>query len=102
MLPTLVLPPPGPPPPTKAVTDMTAGSSSTICASCALLVAHGGKADVLRGQGSAAQPARVLLREEALGHDLEQIDVQRHGADRPRTASAIWWRSTQRSAALYS
>ncbi len=43
------------PPPAKAVTDRTAGSSSVICASCALLVAHGVEADVLRRHGLAAR-----------------------------------------------
>ena len=31
--------------------------------------------------GAAAQAARVLLREEALGHDLEEIDIEERAAD---------------------
>ena len=81
MLPTLLLPPPGPLPPTNAVTERTAGSSSDHLRQLLLLVAHGGKADVLRGRGLAAEAARVLLREEALGHDDEQIDVENAQSD---------------------
>ena len=80
MRPTLELPPPGPPPPTKAVTERIAGSSSTICAKSLLLDPHGVKADVLRGAGRAAHAPGVLLREEALGHDHEEIDVEGDGA----------------------
>ena len=46
-----------------------------------LLGRHGGKADVLGAAGAAAEPSGVLLREESLGHDHEQIDVQESAAN---------------------
>ena len=46
-----------------------------------LLVAHGGEADVLRADCLAAESAGVLLREESLGNDHEQIDVEKSTAD---------------------
>ena len=39
------------------------------------------KADVLRCAGLPAHAARVLLREEAKGHNYEEINIQRDGAD---------------------
>ncbi len=50
-----------------------------------LLHAHGVEADVLRGHGAAAHAPGVLLRKESLGHDHEQVDVERgraHGDEK--------------------
>ena len=65
----------------KAVTELNGRIVEHHLRQLALLVAHGGEADVLRGHGRAAQAACVLLREEALGHDDVEVDVERHGAD---------------------
>ena len=80
MKPTLLLPSPGPPP-AKAVTDAHRRIVQRHLRQLALLVAHGGKADVLRGHGLAAQPARVLLRKKALGNNDEEVNVQERRAD---------------------
>ena len=40
------------------------------------LLAHGRRGDVLLGLDVADEPAGILLREEALGHDDEQVDVE--------------------------
>ena len=45
----------------------------------ALFVAKRWKADILSREGSAVEPACVLLREEALGDNLEQVDVEGNG-----------------------
>src|ERR1035441_242825 len=47
----------------------------------ALLLAHGGEADVLRGARGSAHASRVLLREEALGHDDVEVNVENAAAD---------------------
>ncbi len=47
-----------------------------------LLHVHRVEGDVLRCARRAAQPAGILLREEALGHDDVEIDIQHQCADR--------------------
>ena len=46
------------------------------------LLAHGRERDVLLGLDAPVQPPRVLLREEALGHHDEQVDVEADRAER--------------------
>jgi len=38
---------------------------------------HGDEAGVLLRANLAAQAACILLREETLGHDMEEIDIER-------------------------
>ena len=66
-----------PAPPVKAMTFATAGSSSTSSRELGQLGLHGRERDVLLGLDAADEAAGVLLGEEALGHDHEEVDVQR-------------------------
>ena len=64
-------------------------------AKSASFVAHRRERDVLRGLDAADDAPGVLLREEALGHDDEEIDVQADGGERDAAAVSRRWRSTQ-------
>ena len=54
---------------------------------CDELLLHQLEGDALVGLDAADQPAGVLLREEALGHDDEEIDVERERRQQDQHAS---------------
>ena len=81
----LEAPPPGPPPPRKPRTFCDAGILlDDLRRSASWLSARVEEGGVLLGLERAAEAAGVLQGEEALGHDDEEIDVEREGDEQRR------------------
>ena len=102
MLAELEEPPPGPPPPRKLSDVLDAGIFLGDVDELAHLLLHVEEGDVLLALNAAAETAGVLLREEAVGDDGEEIDVEAEGERRRRSSVMIWWRMTQRRPRSYS